>query len=258
MRERPQTRRRTMDRPRFGSRLPSYAVALVLATASLLVGAGPAAADQTLATCGGIADNDTWIETQGSYSGHCYSNFTVSGTPLATLRTMPGPDFTGSLRASLSDFEYPPHQVWAQGKFVDGILVDGEMTASLTLSPGYWVLNVWAGGRDPATGSYAASVTTPSPTAPGAPQGLTASTAKPKGVALAWSSPASTGGSPITGYRIYRGTTSRAETFLKTVNDVSSYTDTATKKGVTYYYLVQAVNAIGGGPQSNEASAQSG
>ena len=92
-------------------------------------------------------------------------------------------------------------------------------------------------------------------TAPSAPQNLTAAAAKGKGIQLSWSAPASNGGSPITGYNIYRGTTSGGEALLASVGNVTSYKDTTTTRGRTYYYIVKAVNAVGEGPGSNEASA---
>jgi fibronectin type 3 domain-containing protein len=90
---------------------------------------------------------------------------------------------------------------------------------------------------------------------PGAPTGLTAKTNPPKGVSLTWSAPASNGGSSITGYRIYRSTTSGGEIFLIAIGNVTSYVDTTTAKGVRYYYNVTAINALGEGAHSSEASA---
>jgi hypothetical protein len=91
--------------------------------------------------------------------------------------------------------------------------------------------------------------------APSAPQNLAAAAARGKGIQLTWSAPASNGGSAITGYKIYRGTTSGGEVLLTTVGNVTSYKDSTTSRGVTYYYKVTAVNAAGEGPASNEASA---
>src|SRR5205807_10667052 len=72
---------------------------------------------------------------------------------------------------------------------------------------------------------------------------------------LTWQAPGSNGGSPITNYRIYRGTSSNGETQLATIGNMLTYTDTAVTNGVTYYYQVSAVNGAGEGPRSNEASA---
>jgi hypothetical protein len=89
---------------------------------------------------------------------------------------------------------------------------------------------------------------------PSAPTNLVA-TAGNAQVGLTWQAPASNGGSPITNYKIYRGTSSNGETLLATIGNVLTYTDTAVTNGATYYYQVSAVNAAGEGPRSNEASA---
>lgn len=68
--------------------------------------------------------------------------------------------------------------------------------------------------------------------------------------------PSGDGGSAITRYNIYRDTASGAKTLLKTVsNTPTSYTDILVSNGQTYYYKVSAVNSIGEGAMSNEASA---
>jgi fibronectin type 3 domain-containing protein len=94
----------------------------------------------------------------------------------------------------------------------------------------------------------------PAATVPGVPQGLTATPSSGK-VTLTWSPPASDGGASVTSYKIYRATTSGAETLLTTVGNVTSYQDTQVTNGTLYYYKVAAVNSVGEGPQSGEASA---
>ena len=89
---------------------------------------------------------------------------------------------------------------------------------------------------------------------PTAPQNLVAAPGDTQ-VVLNWQAPTSDGGSAITDYMIYQGTTSGGETLLTTVGNVLTYTDTGLTNGQPYYYKVSAVNAIGEGPQSNEASA---
>ena len=93
-------------------------------------------------------------------------------------------------------------------------------------------------------------------TVPGAPA-LTASTpSSGKGVSLSWNAPGDDGGSPLTAYRVLRlknGSFSRIATVSGTT---LTYRDTKTKRGVSYTYVVRAVNAVGAGPDSNEASAK--
>src|SRR5438552_56762 len=96
--------------------------------------------------------------------------------------------------------------------------------------------------------------TPPPPSPPSAPQNLVATGGNAQ-VTLTWQAPGSNGGSPITNYRIYRGTSSNGETLKATIGNVLTYTDTAVTNGVAYYYQVSAVNAAGEGPRSNEASA---
>ena len=78
-------------------------------------------------------------------------------------------------------------------------------------------------------------------------------------VHLGWTIP-SDGGSPITGYPIYRSTTPGGEggVPLATVSGVSTtnYDDVTAFGGVTYYYQVAAVNALGE-TRSSEQSATS-
>ena len=90
---------------------------------------------------------------------------------------------------------------------------------------------------------------------PGAPV-LTATTNNRGGVQLNWTVPA-TNGSSITGYNIYRSTTSGGETLLVSVGArTTTYGDTNTVSRTRYYYQVTAVAGIVEGPPSNEASAK--
>src|SRR5437867_4444093 len=128
---------------------------------------------------------------------------------------------------------------------------DGGLTNGVTYY--YKVSAVNNVGEGPPSNEASATPTAPA-TPPGAPQGLVA-TAGDATVTLTWSAPSSNGGSPITNYRIYRGTASGGETLKATIGNVLTYTDTTVTNGVTYYYQVSAMNGAGEGPRSNEASA---
>jgi PKD repeat protein len=94
-------------------------------------------------------------------------------------------------------------------------------------------------------------------TAPSAPRNLLGTPA-PGEVALAWGTPSSSGGMPVTNYTIYRGTSSGSEMLLVELGDVLTYTDMGLTNGVTYYYQVSATNSIGEGSKSSEVQATPG
>ncbi len=72
-------------------------------------------------------------------------------------------------------------------------------------------------------------------------------------IVLTWSAPSFNGGSPIAGYRVYRGTTSGGETFLNGITgNLPSYTDGEVSGGATYFYKVTALNNVGESPPSIE------
>ena len=136
-------------------------------------------------------------------------------------------------------------------------LVTSYTDASVSNGTTYYYQVAAVNAVDTGPGSNERSATPtppPPPTAPGAPN-LTSATAGNASVALSWTAPASDGGSSITGYEIWRGTTSGAASLLTTVGLVTSYTDASVSNGTTYYYQVAAVNAVDTGPGSNERSA---
>src|SRR4029077_2337968 len=120
----------------------------------------------------------------------------------------------------------------------------------------YTVKAVNSAGTSPASNEASATPTAVTATVPTPPKSLTA-TGGQGSVSLSWSAPSSNGGSPITGYNIYRGTSPGAEssTPLATGVTTTSFTDPTVVNGTTYYYTVAAVNAVGTSQPSNEANA---
>ncbi len=117
----------------------------------------------------------------------------------------------------------------------------------------YYVTAINSGGEsDPSNEVYAAP---PTSTRPSPPINLTAE-AGDAYVDLSWEVPLDDGGSQITEYRVYRGTSVGDEALLKIVSgSLTSYRDTTVDNGYTYYYYVTAVNNIGESDPSNEATA---
>src|SRR5437867_6389850 len=94
------------------------------------------------------------------------------------------------------------------------------------------------------TDAFLASLTQIPAEPPGPPANLQAA-AGDGTVDLTWYQPASDGRSPVTNYRIYRGTTSGSLTLLSEIGTTLTYADTGRTNGITYYYAVSAVNAAG-------------
>ncbi len=77
-----------------------------------------------------------------------------------------------------------------------------------------------------------------------------------KYVNLTWLPPNDDGGKPITGYKLYRGTSAGGEVLIATPGPTQTYyNDTFVTNGVTYYYYITAVNDNGEGQKSPELNA---
>ncbi|MDX6558842.1 MAG: hypothetical protein QOF72_1891 [Blastocatellia bacterium] len=91
------------------------------------------------------------------------------------------------------------------------------------------------------------------PAPPAAPQVLSAVRASGQ-VTVSWLEP-DNGGSPITGYKVYRSTTTGTETFLANVPATATkYFDNAAPSTSNWFYRVTAVNAIAEGPFCREVN----
>jgi hypothetical protein len=104
-------------------------------------------------------------------------------------------------------------------------------------------------GPPATTTTVTPSTTPPAPAAatPSSPQALMAT--QPvvgSGVQLAWQPPTN---GPVTGYRVYRGTSPYTLTLLVDLPNVMGYTDTSAGRAL-YFYRVTALNGAGEGPGS--------
>jgi len=71
---------------------------------------------------------------------------------------------------------------------------------------------------------------------------------------LTWQVPADDGGSSVTNYVVYRGSSSGNESLLTTLGNVRNYVDTGLNNNETYFYKVSAMNAAGESALSEEVS----
>jgi fibronectin type 3 domain-containing protein len=106
------------------------------------------------------------------------------------------------------------------------------------------------------TQNFAVVASTGSAATPPSAPTLDTPTVADRSVTLTWSVPSSNGGATITGYAVYRATSSGTEAAAPLANTGAlTYTDTAVTNNVTYYYKVAAINSAGTGTLSNEVSA---
>lgn len=90
-------------------------------------------------------------------------------------------------------------------------------------------------------------------TVPSEPRQLVATATFTK-IDLSWLIPSNDGGLAITGYKIYRDTTTNPTTLIDTVGVTYTYDDPGLTAGTEYFYRVKAINAVGDSDYSTEDS----
>lgn len=194
----------------------------------------------------GVRVHSTWIG--GGYrtsSGTSMSAPHVAGVAALMAAAAPGLSPNAARDAILSSGECP-NGAAADADGAAGCVGQGAWPDDRDTTPEPMVHALRA--------ARAVAVTPPSEPEPPAAPSLSAS-ATPTSIDLTWSSPAN-GGAQITAYNIYRGGTSGPGKALHaTVEPGLGWSDTAVTTGEEWFYEVAAVNSIGEGARSNEASA---
>jgi titin len=103
-------------------------------------------------------------------------------------------------------------------------------------------------------GPWSTVVTAVTATRPTVPRSLTA-TPGDHHVTLRWAAPASTGGSPISGYTISYAPSGGSWTSIKVSSSTRSLVFTSLRNGTTYYFRVAAYNAVGSSPSTTSVKA---
>ncbi|MHB8296463.1 MAG: fibronectin type III domain-containing protein [Acidimicrobiales bacterium] len=115
-----------------------------------------------------------------------------------------------------------------------------------------------AAGHSLASNEASATPVRPPPvTAPSPPRSLVATPGNTQ-VSLSWGAPSSDGGSAVTGYDVFEGTTSGGESSTPVNSSPLSATSTShtvsgLTNGTTYFFTVKTVNAAGASPASNQS-----
>jgi hypothetical protein len=142
---------------------------------------------------------------------------------------------------------------WGSLATIGNVLSFTDTTVANGATFSYTVAAVNASGEGPRSVAAVARRSLP-PTAPTSPAAAPA-TGK-TGITITWKPPTSNGGTAVTGYDIYRGTSRGGGSSIVRVGaTTTSFTDTTVTRKVTYFYRVTARNSVGEGPSSVEVSA---
>lgn len=158
-----------------------------------------------------------------------------------TWNASSGADTYNVYRATVSGGPYSP--------LVSGLTQTAHLDTTVTNGTTYfYVVSALNEGGESGR-SAQASATPLAPSVPAAPTGVSAVPGK-KRVTLSWN--ASPG---ATSYRVKRSTTSGGPYTVVATTSATSYNNTGLSSGVTYYYVISAVNGVGEGANSTQVSA---
>jgi subtilase family serine protease len=209
-------------------------------------------ANRTISDVSAVADPSTGVWVYDTYGGGTWAIF--GGTSVATPIVGAVYALAGNAPGSTTQMNSLPYADPAALKDLNDVTSGSNGSCSAAYLCNGEVGYDGPTGLGTPNGVAAFTAVKAAPTVPTAPTNLVATGSNAR-VALSWSVPSSNGGSVVTGYKVYRGPTSGAETLLASVGITTSYSDTPVTNGTTYYYKVSAVNVFGEGATSAEASA---
>lgn len=184
-------------------------------------------------TCGQITDkNLCFTQTDGTTGCHFIK---VESVPAGNALSAPG-DSGGP---------------WFSGNTARG----SHSLGFDDLGSAYTAIDYLSGGSIATAGIPGVTIMTSSPTitatAPAAPTGLTATASGKGAIALSWAA-----ATDATSYNVKRSTVSGGPyTTIATGVTTTTFKNSGLTAGVTYFYVVSAVNSVGESPNSNQASA---
>jgi hypothetical protein len=202
------------------------------------------------AACWGHRDN-----ILGTFTNSCTQAEQYMGAGDTASGSTYGPSFAeiivGACGATPSDVVF----TWAQAQ--QELESGGGTTTTTTTTT---TTSTTTTTTSPTTTTTSTTTTTPvnQPTVPGTPREVTAVSSIKKGVVVTWEVPTNNGGAAITGYKIFRARSAKAETLYRTVTCTSTtctFTNTHARSKTMFFYTVAAVNRVGTGPNSSEVSA---
>jgi hypothetical protein len=142
-----------------------------------------------------------------------------------------------------------------------------------SLQPSWWLIDVeygfeiWTGGQGLAMSNFSVSAAAGSSsgggsscgTTPSAPSGLRGTAASSSVINLSWTADTAPANCTITGYNVYRSTTSgftpSSSNLIASGVTANSYSDSGLSPSTTYYYKIEALDTAGGSAPSAQASA---